>query len=181
MAKHGEKVDVKKPQEVEKKAPPPAFWGARDPFASLRGDIDRLFDSYFHGWPGLRGFEFGVPSGLARMDVSPKVDVGETDTAYEIAVELPGLDDDDVEVSLRDDMLTISGEKKTEREETKKDYYLSERSYGAFKRSFRLPAEVEAGKIKAEMDKGVLSITLPKSPAAKSKQHRIEIAAKKQR
>ena len=107
------------------------------------------------------------------------VDISETDTAYEIAVELPGLDDKDVEISLRDDLLTISGDKKTEREKKEKDYYLSERCYGSFKRSFRLPAGVEADKIKAAMDKGVLSITLPKSPETKSRQQKIEIAAKK--
>ena len=179
MAKHRDKVEVKRSQELEKKAAAPALRGTGYPIWSLREDIDRVFDSYFRGWPGLSGFEFGFPPGSAPMDVSPKVDVGETDTAYEIAVELPGLDDEDVEVSLRDDLLTISGEKKTEREEKKKDFFLSERRYGAFKRSFRLPAEVEADKIKAEMDRGVLSITLPKSASTRSKQQKIEIAAKK--
>ena len=178
MAKHSDKVEVKRSQELEKKAAAPAMLGASDPFLGLREDIDRVFDSYFRGWPGLRGSEFHFPPGVAPMDVSPKVDVGETDTAYEIAVELPGLNDEDVDVSLRDDLLTISGEKKTEREEEEKDFFLSEQRYGAFKRSFRLPAEVEADKIKAEMDKGVLSITLPKSASAKSKQQKIEITAK---
>ena len=179
MAKHSDKVEVKRSQQLEKRASAPPMWGANNPFFSLREDIDRVFDSYFRGWPALRGFEFGFPPDFAKMDVSPTVDVGETDSGYEIAVELPGLDDKDVEVSLSDDMLTISGEKKTEREEKEKDFFLSERRYGVFKRPFRLPAEVEAGKIKAEMDKGVLSITLPKSAAAKSKQQKIEIAAKK--
>ena len=175
MAKHSDKVEVKRSQELEKKATAPAMRGLSDPFL----DIDRVFDSYFRAWPGLRGFGFDFAPGLAPMDISPKVDVGETDKAYEIAVELPGLDDDDVEVSLRDDLLTISGDKKTEREEKEKDYYLSERRYGAFKRSFRLPADVETGKISAAMEKGVLSITLPKSASAKRKQQRIDIAAKK--
>ena len=177
MAKHSDKVEVKRSQELEKKAAPPATRDALDPFFGLRQDIDRVFDSYFRGWPSLRGFDF-APA-FSRMDVSPKVDIGETDSAYEIAVELPGMDDEDVEVSLRDDLLTISGEKKTEREEKEKDYFLSERSYGAFKRSFRLPAEVEADKIKAELEKGVLTVTLPKSATAKSKQQKIEITAKK--
>ena len=179
MAKHSDKVEVKKSQELEKRASAPAMRGSSDPFLGLRQDIDRVFDSYFRAWPGLRDFGFGFPSGLGAMDVSPDADVVETETAYKIAVELPGLDDDDVEVSLYDDLLTISGEKKTEREETKKDYYVSERRYGSFKRSFRLPAEVEAGKITAEMEKGVLSITLPKSASAKRKQQKIEIAGKK--
>ncbi len=179
MAKHSDKVEVKRSQGIKKKATAPAIWGASDPFLGLRHDIDRVFDSYFRGWPRLRGFDFDVAPGLGRMDVSPMVDISETDTAYEVAVELPGLDEKDVEVSLRDDLLTVSGEKKTEREEKEKDYFLSERSYGAFKRSFRLPAEVEADKVKAAMDKGVLSITLPKSPGTKSRQQKIEIAAKK--
>lgn len=179
MAKHSDKVEVKRSQDLEKKAAAPAMRGLGDPFLSLRQDIDRVFDSYFRAWPGLRGFGFDFAPGLAQMDISPKVDVGETDAAYEIAFELPGLDDGDVEISLRDDLLTISGEKKTEREEKEKDYYLSQRRYGSFKRSFRLPAEVEAGKITAEMEKGVLSVTLPKSASAKRKQQKIEIAAKK--
>ncbi len=179
MAKQRDKVEVKRSQEIEKKAAARAARSLSDPLLGLRQDIDRVFDSYFRGWPGLRDFGVGFPSGLAAIDLSPDVDIAETEKAYKIAVELPGLDDKDIEVSLSDDLLTVSGEKKTEREESKKDYYLSERRYGSFKRSFRLPAEIEAGKITAEMDKGVLSITLPKSASAKRKQHKIEIAAKK--
>lgn len=174
MAEHRDKGEIKPSRALETKAAPPAT--ATDPFLGLRQDIDRVFDSYFRGWPSLRGFDF-APA-FSRMDVSPKVDIGETDGGYEIAVELPGIDEKDVEVSLRDEVLTVSGEKKTEREEKEKDYFLNERSYGAFKRSFRLPAEVEADKIKAEMEKGVLTITLPRSAADKGKHQKIEIAAK---
>ena len=123
----------------------------------------------------MRGFDLDFSGG----ELTPVVDVSETDKSYEISVELPGLDDKDVELTLRDDLLTISGEKKTEREEKKKGYHLSERSYGSFQRSFRLPDDVQAEKIKAEMQKGVMSISLPRSPSAKPKQRKIAISAKK--
>ena len=177
MAKHSDKVEVKRSQGLEKKAAPPATRGPIDPFLGLREDIDRVFDGYFRGRPRLRGFDWAP--GWGQLEMSPVVDISESDKAYEIAVELPGLDEKDVEVSLRDDLLTVSGEKKTEREEKKKDYFLSERSYGTFKRSFRLPSEVEADKVKAEMSKGVLSISLPKLAPAKSREQRIAISAKR--
>ncbi|MDJ0942366.1 MAG: Hsp20/alpha crystallin family protein [Kiloniellales bacterium] len=179
MAKHSDKADVKRSQDREKEAAPAVTRGMGDPFLGLRQDIDRVFDSYFRGWPRLRGLDFDSAPGWGRMAVSPMADISESDSAYEIAIELPGLDDKDVEVSLRDDLLTVSGEKRTEHEEKEKDYFLSERSYGTFKRSFRLPSGVEADKIKAEMNKGVLSIRLPKSAPARRKEQKIEIAEKK--
>lgn len=175
MAKHSDKIDVKKSHEAEGRMGLPAMFGGRDPFLRLREDVDRVFDGFFRGWPAMRGFDLDFSGG----ELTPVVDVSETDKSYEISVELPGLDDKDVELTLRDDLLTISGEKKTEREEKKKGYHLSERSYGSFQRSFRLPDDVQAEKIKAEMQKGVMSISLPRSPSAKPKQRKIAISAKK--
>lgn len=179
MAKQSGKVEVKKPQDVEKGAGLPAMFGGRDPFLRLRDDIDRVFDGFFRGWPAMRSLDLGVPFGIAGGALTPSVDVSETDKSYEISVELPGIDEKDVELTLRDDVLTISGEKKTEREEKQKDYYLSERSYGSFQRSFRLPDDAVADKIKAEMEKGVMSISVPRSQAASPKHRKIAISAKK--
>lgn len=179
MAKHSDKMDVKTSHAAEKQSNLPAMFGSRDPFLRLREDVDRVFDGFLRGWPAMRGFDLGLPAGLSDDGLTPVADVSETDKRYEIVVELPGLDDKDVEVTLRDDLLTISGEKKTEREEKKKGYHLSERSYGSFQRSFRLPDDVQADKIEAEMQKGVMSISLPRSPSAKPKQRKIAISAKK--
>jgi HSP20 family protein len=97
------------------------------------------------------------------------VDVTDTEDAYEIAAELPGLEETEVEVRVGEDMLTIKGEKTEEVTEKEKTWHMTERRYGAFQRSFRLPAEVDADKVKAAFDKGVLKVTLPKAEAAKPK------------
>jgi HSP20 family protein len=108
---------------------------------------------------------------------APAVDVVEKETAYEITAELPGMDEKNIELTVADDMLTIKGEKREEREEKKKDYYLSERRFGSFERSFRLPEGVESDKVEASFKKGVLTVTLPKTPEAqkKSKEKKISI------
>ncbi|MGB1548660.1 MAG: Hsp20/alpha crystallin family protein, partial [Alphaproteobacteria bacterium] len=90
----------------------------------------------------------------------------------------PGLDEKDISVTLEDGMLSIKGEKKTEKEEKKKNYTMSERSYGSFHRAFRLPEAVEEGKIDAAFDKGVLKITMPKKPGKASKAKMIAIKNK---
>ena len=181
MATHANKVEVKK--TTDKGAPPPSHFDWSRPLTDLRHEVDRVFENFLTGWP--RAGDFGrlraslSPYGAGLFEVSPSVDVSETDKAYEIAVELPGMDEKDVELTLRDDTLTLSGEKKTEKEEKKKkDYVLSERNYGSFKRAFRLPEGVKADKIVAEMKKGVMTITLPKSPVAQEKKRRIAIHAK---
>jgi HSP20 family protein len=104
--------------------------------------------------------------------------VTEDDNAYEITAEMPGVEEKDVEITVKDDRLTLRGEKKSEKEEKKKDYHMTERSYGAFERSFHLPADVAADKIRADFEKGVLTLTLPKTPEAKSKERKIAIKAK---
>ena len=94
------------------------------------------------------------------------MDVTETDKAYEIAAELPGMSDKNVEVKLADGVLTIKGEKQEEKEEKKKDYYLHERNFGSFQRAFQVPDGVDADKIEASFKNGVLTVTLPKSAQA---------------
>ena len=112
----------------------------------------------------------------ARKTIAVKFDVSESDEGYEVTAELPGLDEKDVEVSISEGLVTIKGEKKAETEEKKKDTYISERSYGAFRRSFRLPQPISENKVEARFDKGVLRVTLPKAPEAKKKAKKIAIA-----
>ncbi|MGQ0676301.1 MAG: Hsp20/alpha crystallin family protein, partial [Rhodospirillales bacterium] len=98
-----------------------------------------------------------------------------TDQAIEVTAELPGMEEKDVELVVQDDVLTIRGEKKFEKEEKNKDYHMVERQYGSFQRSFTLPDIVDREKIAAKFDKGVLNVTLPKSAKAKERTRKIQI------
>jgi HSP20 family protein len=152
------------------------------PFENLRREIDRLFDDFDGGlWrsPFGRSFFDVQPFGRREMAwaATPAVDVAETDKAYEITAELPGIDEKNIEVKLADGALTIKGEKREEKEEKKKDYYLSERSYGSFQRSFQVPEGVDTDKIEASFKKGVLTVTLPKSAEAQKAAKKIDVKA----
>lgn len=138
-----------------------------------------LFDTMMRGWPNAPGFAMGeAPLTAARFDFAPRVETAETEKQYEVTVELPGVDEKDVQVTLDDDVLTIRGEKKAEREEKKKDYHVTERSYGAFQRAFTLPDDVAPDKIAANFDKGVLKIVLPRTAPLPPKQKTIAIGKK---
>lgn len=179
MADNATKLAVK--HEDKKAAPTPAtreWW----PFESLRREIDRLFDDFDQGsWRNpFRGSAFDMePSRKRRMtlDIAPAVDIAERDKEYEITAELPGLDENDLEVKLANGTLTIRGEKKEEIEEKKKDYYLSERRYGSFQRSFPVPEGVDSDKIEARFKKGVLTVTLPKTAESLKKEKKISVNA----
>jgi HSP20 family protein len=135
--------------------------------------MDRLFDDFFTDWPrvGLWSKGTGVPS--------PDVDVAETEKEITVTAELPGLDEKEIDLNLSDNVLTIRGEKKAEKEEKGKTFYRSERSYGVFERVIPLPIEVQEDKVEAEFTKGVLTVHLPKSPAAQKKTKKTEITARK--
>ncbi|MDX1711718.1 MAG: Hsp20/alpha crystallin family protein [Rhodovibrionaceae bacterium] len=143
--------------------------------ADFRQQMDRLFDDFFGSWPPLTP-RFRAVATTAGADV--RFDASESDKAFEITAELPGLDEKDVDVSVENGVMTIKGEKKSEREEKDKDYYLTERSYGSFRRSFPMPENVNEDKISANFEKGVLKITLPKTAAGKSKARRISVSTK---
>ena len=135
----------------------------RDPFMDLHREVNRLFDDSFRS---MR--EGGGGVGL----LSPKVDVCQTDDGWEITAELPGVDQEDIDLRLDGDLLTISGEKRDERKDEKNRFV--ERSYGSFTRSFQLPFTPDPDKIEADSDKGVLRIKVPKS-AQQDKSKRISI------
>jgi HSP20 family protein len=144
---------------------------ARDPFTSFRQQIDRLFDDFLTPFDSTRGLAPEQDGG----GVWPSVDVEETDKAYKVTAELPGLEQKDVEVTLRDNALIISGEKRREHKEENGGRTYAERSYGRFMRSLPLDAEVDADKVQANFKNGVLSVELPKNPAARDKTRRIEV------
>lgn len=108
---------------------------------------------------------------------SPAVDITEDDAAYKVTAELPGMSEKEIEVVLSNDTLTLKGEKRQEKEQKDKNFYLSERSYGSFQRSFTLPDGVDREKIAADFAKGVLTITMPKTAKAKESQKKIEVKA----
>jgi len=132
----------------------------------LRREMDRLWDDYFGA--GRRALR-------PLAEFAPAVDVKETAEAVVVKAEVPGMDARDINISVTGDVLTIKGEKKSEREEKEQNYHLVERSYGSFSRSLVLPAAVNLDKIEAKYDKGVLTVTCPKKEEVKPKA--IEIKA----
>jgi HSP20 family protein len=165
------------------KTPVPAAPPSLFPLSALRDDIDRAFDRVFKDWPRFGSlmtpdlFNGGEFFGKATA-VAPRVDVSEDDNAYEIVAEMPGVEEKDIEVAVKENRLTLRGEKKAEREEKKKDYHMTERSFGSYERTFQLPGDIDADKIKAEFAKGVLTVTLPKAPEAKAKERKVAIKVK---
>ena len=127
----------------------------------LRREMDRLWDDYFGS--GRRALQ-PLPAEFA-----PAVDVKETADQIVVKAEVPGMDAKDINISVTGDVLTIKGEKKSEREEKEENYHLVERSYGSFSRSLAMPAAVDMDKIEAKYDKGVLTITCPKKEEVKPK------------
>lgn len=168
--------DVKLPQKKEPAAPSTPGLFDWHPFELLRRRVDQLFDEFpmrksATDFEPFERFVFGSAG-------TPPVDFVEKDGEYEISAELPGMDERSVEVKLSNGVLTIGGEKHEEKEEKDKGYYFSERRYGSFQRAFRVPDGVDADKIQARFDKGVLRISLPKTAEAQKSEKKIEIAGK---
>ena len=150
-----------------------------EPLASVRRDIDRFFEGLAPQFP--RGIDFDPCHRLAPAfefaggDLVPHVEVSEEKKFYEISAELPGVEEKGVNLTLQDHMLTLAGEKKSEHKEEKTGYSMSERRYGSFRRSFRVPEDVDEDKISAKFDKGVMTVVLPKLAAAKPKGRQIPV------
>lgn len=158
-------------------ATPPARTRQWLPFESLRREIDRLFDDFDRQSLFPRGSFWREPSWSREFlsVTAPAAELVEQEQSYVLSLELPGLDQNNVEVKVANGVLTISGEKKEEKEDKQKRFHVSERRYGAFERSFGIPDDVDADKIEAKFDKGVLTVTLPKSAEARSKEKKIPI------
>ena len=107
--------------------------------------------------------------------MSPRVDVSETDKSIEVSADLPGVDEKDIKVELRNGVLWLSGEKRCASKEESKNLYRSERYFGAFERGISLPCDVEKGKVDASYKDGVLKVTLPKTPAAREEVTQIKV------
>jgi HSP20 family protein len=136
------------------------------PLNSLRTEVEHVFERLAHGLRHLRG-----------ENQPPSTDASESGDGYEVSIELPGMDDEDVEVAVEGSVLVISGEKRDEREEKKRNYYLLERSYGAFRRAFSLPDDVDKNHIRARFSKGVLNITMPRIAGTKKDVRKIKVTS----
>lgn len=170
---------VKLPVKSEKESAPNREWWPIENLRRQLGDIIEEFDRGFLRSP-FRGSHIGIEPLLRRefgFVSAPPVDIVDKDTFYEITAELPGLDENNIDVKIANETLTIKGEKKEEKEEKKKDYYLSERRYGAFERRFSVPHGVDTGKIEASFKKGVLTVILPKTSQAKAAEKKIAVKA----
>ena len=150
----------------------PAFWGREDekgdPFRAMQREFDRMFRDFGTNLPAA----FGATGGA---QLAPLIDISESDDGIDITAELPGVDEDDVDITLTDRLLTIKGEKKAETEKKEKDYHLVERSYGSFRRSVTLPFAADPNAVEASFEKGVLKIHLPKPKEEAQAPNRISI------
>ncbi len=148
------------------------------PLKQFRQEIDQLFDRVFHGF-GLSSLGFSKPSfpRIAGSMIKPTLDLGASDKEYTIAVEVPGVDKKDIKLEVVNNVLTISGEKKQEKEEKDKNYYRMERSYGSFKRVLSLPEDADQNSIKAKFKNGVLTVTMPRKELPKPEVKQIEVKA----
>jgi HSP20 family protein len=140
-----------------------------NPYRGLRS-LNRELEGFFEDWgtPWL-----ATQENKELSNWTPEVDLSETKEGFMLKAELPGVKKEDVKITLKDDLLTIAGEKKSEKEIKDENYHRTERVYGSFARSFRLPTAVEVEKVKAEYKDGVLHLTLPKAESVKPKEIQI--------
>jgi len=132
----------------------------------FRREMERLWDRFFgETWLSRPFAEAWQPS----------ADIIETETGIVVKADLPGLDASDIDVSISEDVLTIKGEKRKEEEKTGERYHSVERYYGSFQRSFRLPSSVQMDKAEATFEKGVLTISLPKTEEARKKEIKVQV------
>jgi HSP20 family protein len=140
---------------------------------SLHRSIDRLFADTWNGTfaPSL------LSEAWTTGKITPSLDVVDEDKAFRVTVELPGMSDKDVAVTVDDRTLTIRGEKREEKEKKEKDVFRRERAYGSFRRTIALPGDVDAAKIEAKFKDGVLTIDLPKTKEAQERVKQIPVKA----
>lgn len=137
---------------------------AESPILAIQQEMNRLFDDFF-------GDSVPAPfrsEELGHVAVSPKVNVEETESEFHVTAELPGMHEDDIDVSLHDGALVLRGEKKFESKSEEQNFHRVERAYGSFHRSIPIPTEIDADKVDAEFSNGVLNVTLPKTETSRT-------------
>ena len=142
-------------------------WNPIKDLLAIQEEMNKLFDEKLD--------KFSGEGTLQERIWEPLVDIYEEEDKFVIKAEIPDVDKKDIDITIEDNVLTIKGEKKFEKEEKKENYLRAERFYGTFRRSFTLPASVEKDKIKAKLDKGVLTIEIPKKEETKPKKISIDV------
>jgi HSP20 family protein len=148
------------------------FDGFRREIEALHREMDRLFEGIGNG-----GFSSPMLADWTRQEIVPQLDLTEDDKSVRVTMELPGMDEKDVDVTLSDRVLTIRGEKKGKAEVQDTEFHRRERTYGAFRRSIEIPAAVDPSKIEASFHNGILTIELPKTKEAQQKVKHIRVKA----
>jgi len=147
-------------------------WEPFREFATLQDRMNRLFRESFN--------DAGRDESLATSTFAPAVDVYEDEHKVTLKIEVPGIDEKDIDVRVENNVLTVSGERKIEKDEKEENYRRVERQHGSFTRSFTLPQTVDTESVSANYDKGVLKIDLPKKAEAKPKQIKVNVGTEKQ-
>ena len=139
-------------------------------FDNLHDEVDRLFEEFASGsvWPRLARQNW-------EGETMPATDPSETDKFVEVSIDLPGIDEKDIDITLSDNVLTVKASRQSEAEDEAKDYHRIERTYGSFFRQIPMPCQVLEDDVQASFKKGVLTIALPKAPGAQNEQRKIEI------
>lgn len=146
----------------------------KDALSNLHHEMNNLFNRFFDDFDNASWLPATWSENFSEF--SAKFNVSETDNALEISAELPGMDAENLDVSIDGNFLTIKGEKKEEKEDKKKNFHVMERRYGNFSRTLNIPADsLDLDKIESKFKKGVLYLKLPKSANAKSKRRKIEV------
>jgi HSP20 family protein len=147
--------------------------GSSHPLMRLHNEIDQIFDQFYHGFPL---FPLRWPQERSKGGVIfPQLNIVENKNAYTITVDVPGVEEKDIELTVQEGTLTIRGEKQTEKEDQDNQYHRVERSYGSFQRVLSLPADAEEDKIEAKFKNGVLTITVTKNTKMTSSGRKIAI------
>ena len=147
-------------------------WEPFREFSTLQDRMNRLFRESFN--------DPGRDESLTTSNFAPAVDVYEDEHNLVLKLEIPGMNEEDLKVSLENNTLTVTGERKFEKEEKEENYRRIERQYGSFTRTFTLPQTVDSENVSATYDKGVLKISLPKKAEAKPKQIKVQVGSEKQ-
>ncbi len=157
----------------KKTANVPSLWSS-GMFDDFRKEMDNLLEGFF-GDRETAAARTGMPSLSMTGAIRPAIDIAETEAAITLTAELPGMAEDQIDLSVRDGALILKGEKTVAHDSDTHDVHVVERSYGSFQRSFPLPDRVDADAISAKFDKGVLIVTMPKREEAKSNQRKIKV------
>jgi HSP20 family protein len=134
-----------------------------------------VYHDYFNGMFGDLFEQDRNRMDLQNFDWAPRVNVEEQEDRFEITADVPGMKKEEIDIEVRDNVLTIKGERKLEKEEENTNYHICERSCGTFQRAFTLPENVTADDIEAEYADGILRLTVPKNEPEKPKEIRIEV------